>query len=122
MLLRGGELGGVRIVPVRALVQFTGLQDSALSHRALGWEKPNGTNSAGNGLSASAFGHTGFTGTSVWIDPQQDVFVILLTNRVNPTRANSRISGVRQMLADSVAAVMKARSSGFFLDGRLRRH
>jgi serine-type D-Ala-D-Ala carboxypeptidase len=49
-----------------------------------------------------AFGHTGFTGTSIWIDPAHDVFIVLLTNRVNPTRANTKISGVRQALADSV--------------------
>jgi CubicO group peptidase (beta-lactamase class C family) len=47
-----------------------------------------------------AFGHTGFTGTSIWIDPVNDRFVILLTNRVNPTRENSRIGPVRTTVAD----------------------
>ena len=47
-----------------------------------------------------AFGHTGFTGTSIWIDPVSDRFVILLTNRVNPTRENSRIGPVRTTVAD----------------------
>jgi CubicO group peptidase (beta-lactamase class C family) len=49
-----------------------------------------------------AFGHTGFTGTSIWIDPAHDLFIVLLTNRVNPTRANTKITAVRQALADSV--------------------
>jgi CubicO group peptidase (beta-lactamase class C family) len=49
-----------------------------------------------------AFGHTGFTGTSIWIDPAHDLFIVLLTNRVNPTRANLKITAVRQALADSV--------------------
>jgi CubicO group peptidase (beta-lactamase class C family) len=46
-------------------------------------------------MSRRAFGHTGFTGTSIWIDPERDLFVILLTNRVNPTWANTRIPQVR---------------------------
>jgi CubicO group peptidase (beta-lactamase class C family) len=76
----------------------------------LGWQKPSGTNSAGHLMSERAFGHTGFTGTSIWIDPAQDVFVILLSNRVNPTSVNPRISGVRVALADAVLATV-ARAS-----------
>ncbi|MEC7585043.1 MAG: serine hydrolase, partial [Planctomycetota bacterium] len=49
-----------------------------------------------------AFGHTGFTGTSLWCDPQSGVCVVLLTNRVHPTRENSRIRGVRAALHDLV--------------------
>ena len=82
------------------------MQDSALSNRALGWETPNGTNSAGHLLKRPAFGHTGFTGTSIWVDPSRDLFVILLTNRVNPTRQNLRIGGVRTALADLVVRVL----------------
>jgi CubicO group peptidase (beta-lactamase class C family) len=104
MLLGGGARGGVRIVPEETLRDFTHVQDSALSHRALGWETPSGRNSAGHYLSRQAFGHTGFTGTSMWMDPARDLFVILLTNRVNPTRQNTRIGGVRIALADAVAA------------------
>jgi CubicO group peptidase (beta-lactamase class C family) len=104
MLLGGGARNGVRIVQEPVLRRFTHVQDSALSHRALGWETPSGRNSAGHFLSRQAFGHTGFTGTSVWMDPERDLFVILLTNRVNPTRQNTRIGGVRIALADAVAA------------------
>jgi CubicO group peptidase (beta-lactamase class C family) len=57
-------------------------------------------------MSDRAFGHTGFTGTSIWIDPARDVFVILLSNRVNPTRANTKIGRVRVALADAVMSTL----------------
>jgi CubicO group peptidase (beta-lactamase class C family) len=84
------------------------VQDPRLSHRALGWETANGENSAGRRASARAFGHTGFTGTSLWIDPERDAFVLLLTNRVNPTRENRKIGAVRVALADAVLAALDA--------------
>ena len=99
-LLNGGELGGARIVRAQTIANFTKVQNAAISHRALGWETPNGTNSAGRVMKAPAFGHTGFTGTSLWIDPANDLFILLLTNRVNPTRENSRIGPVRTTIAD----------------------
>ena len=80
-------------------------------NRALGWETPNGTNSAGTQLRRPAFGHTGFTGTSIWIDPEHDRFVLLLTNRVNPSRANSRIGPFRTAVAD-LAASSEASAKG----------
>ena len=58
--------------------------------------------SAGHYFSPRSFGHTGFTGTSLWIDPERELFVILLTNRVNPTRANEQIRQVRPALHDAV--------------------
>lgn len=70
------------------------------SSRALGWDTPSENSSAGTKFGAQAFGHTGFTGTSIWIDPERDLFVILLTNRVNPTRENNRIGRVRPRVAD----------------------
>jgi CubicO group peptidase (beta-lactamase class C family) len=106
MYLNGGTLDGARIVSAETIRRFTTVQDSTLSNRALGWETPNGTNSAGHLLKRPAFGHTGFTGTSIWVDPSRDLFVILLTNRVNPTRQNLRINGVRTSLADVVARVV----------------
>jgi CubicO group peptidase (beta-lactamase class C family) len=106
MYLNGGALGGVRLFRPQTVVAFTALQDTALSNRALGWEKPNGTNSAGHFMSSEAFGHTGFTGTSIWMDPARDLFIILLTNRVDPTRENHKIGGVRIALADAVESVM----------------
>jgi CubicO group peptidase (beta-lactamase class C family) len=53
-------------------------------------------------LSPRSFGHTGFTGTSLWIDPDRDLFIVLLTNRVNPTRTNNTIRRVRPHVADLV--------------------
>ena len=108
MYLNGGTLDGVRFVSPSTIAQFTAVQDSALSHRALGWETPNGSNSAGHLMSKRAFGHTGFTGTSIWIDPERDVFVLLLTNRVNPTREHRGITAVRVAVADAaMGAVIK---------------
>ncbi len=57
---------------------------------------------AGHFMSTRAFGHTGFTGTSIAIDPSRDLFVVLLSNRVDPTRNNNKITDVRRQLADSV--------------------
>jgi CubicO group peptidase (beta-lactamase class C family) len=78
------------------------------STRALGWDTPSdsGYSSAGTKLSRQSFGHTGFTGTSIWMDPERDLFVILLTNRVNPTRANTKILQVRAVVADLVAEAL----------------
>ena len=67
---------------------------------------PTATTPAGHLMSANAFGHTGFTGTSIWMDPDRDVFIILLTNRVNPTRANTKIGKVRVQLADAVMSTV----------------
>ena len=102
MYLGGGTLEGHRFVSPATIAQFTTVQDPALSHRALGWETPNGTNSAGHLMSARAFGHTGFTGTSIWIDPERGVFVLLLSNRVNPTREHRGIYDLRVVVADAV--------------------
>lgn len=107
MYLGHGVLDGVRVLDSATIARFTVRPDAPLSNRALGWEKPNGSNSAGHRMSPSAFGHTGFTGTSFWVDPANDVFVILLTNRVNPTRENRRIAGVRVAVADAVLGVLQ---------------
>ena len=90
-------------LPPSLVEQFTRLQDLPPgSSRALGWDTPSEHSSAGTKLLAHAFGHTGFTGTSIWLDPDRDLFVILLTNRVHPTRANTRILKVRPFVADLV--------------------
>ena len=103
MYLNGGALDGTRVFRQETIDLFTARQ---VADRALGWQKPSGTNSAGSLMSEQAFGHTGFTGTSIWIDPAQDVFIILLSNRVNPTSVNPRITGVRLALADAVVSVL----------------
>ncbi|CAG1771221.1 serine-type D-Ala-D-Ala carboxypeptidase [uncultured bacterium] len=107
MYLGGGELDGHRFVSAATIAAFTRVQDSTLSHRALGWETPNGNNSAGRLMSRRAFGHTGFTGTSIWIDPEAGLYVLLLSNRVNPTREHRAIGGVRTTVAEAVMGVVK---------------
>ncbi|MBX9927579.1 MAG: serine hydrolase [Gemmatimonadaceae bacterium] len=109
MYLSAGALGGARVFAPATVARFTAVQDSTFSHRALGWETPTGSNSAGRLMTRPAFGHTGFTGTSLWIDPAHDLFVLLLTNRVNPTRQNTRIGAVRQAVADLAERVAGAR-------------
>ena len=58
-------------------------------------------------LSPGAFGHTGFTGTSLWCDPELDACVVLLSNRVHPTRVNNKITAVRRDVHDLVRAAMR---------------
>jgi CubicO group peptidase (beta-lactamase class C family) len=72
------------------------------STRALGWDTMVPTSSCGTRLSPRAFGHTGFTGTSLWIDPERGIYVVLLTNRVHPTRDNEAIRQVRPAVHDAV--------------------
>ncbi len=73
------------------------------STRALGWDTPSPEGgSGGHCLSPTSIGHTGFTGTSIWIDPARDLVIILLTNRVHPTRENQLIREVRPAVADRV--------------------
>jgi CubicO group peptidase (beta-lactamase class C family) len=72
------------------------------SSRALGWDTMLPTSSCGTCMSPRACGHTGYTGTSLWIDPDRAVYVVLLTNRVHPDRMNGAISAVRPMLHDAV--------------------
>jgi len=87
----------------RAYLEWTKRQNVPPgSSRALGWDTPSENSSAGTKLGPRAFGHTGFTGTSIWFDPDKDLFIILLTNRVNPTRENNRIGRVRPRVADLV--------------------
>jgi CubicO group peptidase (beta-lactamase class C family) len=99
--LNGGALGGARLARAETIRRFTTVQDSAFSSRALGWDTPGEGSSGGHFLKRPAFGHTGFTGTSLWIAPQHDLYVILLTNRVNPTREHSKVGPVRVAVADA---------------------
>lgn len=108
MLLYGGVFEGRRIVSRETVESFTRRADLVPdSSRALGWDTKSPTgSSAGHLFSARAYGHTGFTGTSIWIDPERDLFVILLTNRVHPTRENNQIRAVRPAVADAVVEAL----------------
>ena len=73
------------------------------SSRAIGWDTMLPTSSCGTKLSASAIGHTGFTGTSLWIDPAKNLYVVILSNRVHPSRDNSEgIQNIRRALHDAI--------------------
>ena len=76
------------------------------SSRALGWDTPSPGGSSGSRLSPQSFGHTGFTGTSLWIDPEHHLAIILLSNRVNPTRDNPRWAPLRGKIADLVMTTL----------------
>ncbi len=102
MLLNGGVFENRRYIAPETVAQFTTRGTVPDSSRALGWDTPSENSSAGTLMSKRAFGHTGFTGTSMWMDPQTGVFVILLTNRVHPTRENNQIREARPALADAV--------------------
>lgn len=81
------------------------LQPSAVpgSSRALGWDLMRPTSSCGGRMSAAAFGHTGFTGTSLWIDPDRGVYAVLLTNRVHPVAGpNEPMQEVRRAFHDAL--------------------
>ncbi|HEY2162833.1 MAG TPA: serine hydrolase domain-containing protein [Gemmatimonadaceae bacterium] len=113
MYLNGGTLDGARVVQPATIAQFTAYTDSTFSNRGIGWQKPDlpgmkfaspSSAWAGHLMSTRAFGHTGFTGTSIAIDPSRDLFVVLLSNRVDPTRNNNKITEGRRQLADSVVS------------------
>ena len=106
MLLNGGAWDTLQLIRAETVAEFTTRQGlPSGSTRALGWDTPSdsGYSSAGTRLSRRSFGHTGFTGTSLWIDPDRDLFVILLSNHVNPARGNPAILRVRAHVADLVA-------------------
>ena len=103
MLLNGGTFNGTRILADSTVTLFT---KRAAGTRALGWDTCAGEFGCGKYMSANAYGHTGFTGTSLWIDPDRDMFVVLLTNRVHAAKARRPakvISDVRADLADAAA-------------------
>ncbi|MBA3445897.1 MAG: beta-lactamase family protein [Gemmatimonadales bacterium] len=115
---RGGQVGGRTDASLElsdrpsirpsVLREFTRRQSIIpRSSRALGWDTPTTGGSSGSMLSSSSFGHTGFTGTSLWIDPERRLAIVLLSNRVNPTRNNPRWMAVRGAIADLVMTTLE---------------
>jgi len=103
MILEGGEYKGVRIVSDSTIKLFT---TRAAGSRALGWAMADGQWGSGRFMSEGSFGHVGYTGTSLWIDPDREMFVVLLTNRVHAARARQPakvIADVRADLTDAAA-------------------
>ena len=99
--LLDGKLDGARLAQPGTIALFTTVADSTFSSRALGWDTPKDS-WFGHFVKRPAFGHTGFTGTSIIIDRMHDLYIVLLTNRVNPTRDHSRITPVRVAVSDAV--------------------
>jgi beta-N-acetylhexosaminidase len=116
MLLNGGELNGERYLKPETIKLFTAY-NSEVSRRGLGFDKPEPKDTIGkrdrypSSLASSAtYGHTGFTGTCVWVDPEYNMVYIFLSNRVYPTRNNNRISGlaVRGNIQDAIYRAIKS--------------
>ncbi len=102
MLLNKGNYNSKQIIKGKTIQLFT-KRYSQQSTRALGWDtKSNTGSSAGDLFDSTSFGHLGFTGTSVWVDPTRNLFVIFLTNRVYPTRENKKLHKVRPALHNAI--------------------
>jgi CubicO group peptidase (beta-lactamase class C family) len=111
MLAAGGELDGARVLRAETIRRFTTAQPGA-GTRALGWDTPEPdrtAGSAGKHLSRRAFGHTGFTGTSLWVDPESGLWAVILTNRVFEPRASNHIQAMRRTVHERLALSVKSR-------------
>jgi beta-N-acetylhexosaminidase len=109
MLLNGGKLNGKRYLKEKTIKLFTAYH-SEVSRRGYGFDKPEKDNATRNDPYPSAlaspetFGHTGFTGTCAWVDPKYHIVYIFLSNRVNPTRDNNKLSQmfIRGKIQDAI--------------------
>jgi len=102
ILMNKGKYNDVQFIKQSTVELFT-RRYSEESTRALGWDtKSDSGSSAGKYFSKNSFGHTGYTGTSIWADPERNLFVIFLTNRVYPTRDNTKILSVRPQLHNTI--------------------
>ncbi len=107
MLLNGGIYRHKRFLLPQTIQYWTSRQNIPIgSERALGWDTPSDEgSSAGDFFSKNSYGHLGFTGTSIWIDPEKQIAIVLLTNRVHPTRERG---GIRKLRRDFHNEAMKA--------------
>lgn len=114
LLLNGGELNGVRLLKKATIDLFTAY-NSEISRRGLGFDKPEKDNATRKepypslSVSAATFGHTGFTGTCVWVDPEQQLVYIFLSSRVNPTRNDNKLGkmNVRPNIQEAIYGAIK---------------
>jgi CubicO group peptidase (beta-lactamase class C family) len=102
VMLSGGRAGSTEWVTAETIREFTTRSRVPGSSRALGWDTPGGDPHLGQGWSSSSYGHTGLTGTLVWIDPGIDFFIVLLTNRIHPSRENERFGDVRRAVCEQL--------------------
>jgi CubicO group peptidase (beta-lactamase class C family) len=97
-----GLFGGESFAASATLQRFVRTSTVPGSSRALAWDTMLPTSSCGSRMSPRAIGHTGFTGTSLWIDPARNLYVALMTNRVHPTRDNNQIQAFRRRVHDAI--------------------
>jgi CubicO group peptidase (beta-lactamase class C family) len=115
MLLNGGELNGKRFLKKETVDLFTAY-NSDVSRRGFGFDKPEKDNAErkdpypSKSVSLQTFGHTGFTGTCVWVDPKYNLVYIFLSNHVNPTRNNNNIGrlGIRSKIQEALYRAISA--------------
>lgn len=100
-LLLAGARDSTRIFAPEVVAEFS-RRPSPKARFALGWELAREDGPSGSLFPASSFGHTGFTGTSIWLDPDHGLFVVLLTNRVHPNVRESRHLKLRKDVHDAV--------------------
>jgi len=99
--------GGVPITRPETVALFTKRELTPVgTSRALGWDTPSAPSQSGKYFSPSSFGHLGYTGTSLWIDPERQLSVTLLTNRTWPDCANHAIKDVRPRFHDAVVGAL----------------
>ncbi|HEX2522699.1 MAG TPA: serine hydrolase, partial [Terriglobia bacterium] len=112
MLLQGGSLNGVAVLHPDSVALMTSPQspEGKVDIRGFGWDiQSSYSSSKGSFFSPSSFGHTGYTGTSLWIDPQTQTFLIILTNRVHPD-GKGNVKELRTELADIVGRMFQSTS------------
>ena len=108
MLMNGGTLNNHTYIQKATLKKFLSRKDS---QRALGWDVPSGHSSAGEYYSYTSYGHLGYTGTSIWIDPEKELAVIFLSNRVYPSSENIKIRAFRPLLHNTVASCLNLKKA-----------
>ena len=103
--------GGSPILRPETIPPFTTRESSPDgTSRALGWDTPSSPSQSGRYFSARSYGHLGYTGTSLWIDPERNLSVTLLTNRTWPDCANQAIKQIRPRFHDAVAEALNQAS------------
>jgi serine-type D-Ala-D-Ala carboxypeptidase len=105
-MLRGGSYAGSAVLEAATVQRFV-RRHPAADTRALGWDTPSDRSSAGRFFSARSYGHTGYTGTSLWIDPQISLVVVLLTNRTYDSGTPADILALRMAVHDAVAGAIR---------------
>ncbi|HZH65431.1 MAG TPA: glycoside hydrolase family 3 N-terminal domain-containing protein [Flavisolibacter sp.] len=119
MLLNGGSFNGERYLKKETIDLFTSYH-SEISRRGYGFDKPEKDNGSrkepypSSSASAETFGHTGFTGTCVWVDPKSDLVYVFLSNRVYNTRANNLLGqmGIRGKVQDAIYKALEVEKKG----------